>query len=273
MLVCHPFDVLRVRMQTDGRVGVTVTKLLAEMLKKEGASSLYRGFMPPFFAQGLYKSTIFCANSLVNQHLFSGDKNRVAVFASGCIAGSVNSFIVSPVELVRTRQIVSSASLAVTQSMRACLGALLAEPRGVIGLWRGLLPTVVRDGPGVGFYLLAFEESKRLLGPSSTTGSQPQAGSLPLATRIAAAACAGIAFWAWALPVDGLKTLVEVETTGLTAGTSRLASTRAVMDSLSRRGGMSRLFKAWPVAFGRGLPSAVITLTVYDFAIEVLEAG
>jgi len=162
--------------------------------------------------------------------------------------------------------------------MRACFRGLLAEPRGFAGLWRGLVPTILRDGPGVGFYLLAFEEAKRFFveQAAARTPSCPTSASappdlslslpsplppLPLYARVTAAACAGIAFWLWALPVDGVKTLIEM------AGTTDSASTYSVLQTLRRNGGFSRILRAWPVALGRGLPSAIVTLTVYDVAM------
>ena len=277
MLVCHPLDVLRVRMQADSGVGLTLRRLLIDMVKHEGAISLYRGFLPPFFAQGLYKSTIFCTNSLVSQNVFTGSKTSATTFASGCIAGTVNSLVVAPVELIRTRQIVTPST-----SMWACLREVLAEPRGVAGLWRGVVPAAARDGPGVGFYLLVFDQGKRFFARGSGPGAQLEAGAIAapssLVVRVASAACAGAAFWVWALPLDGIKTLVEVESmqapgVGAVKGNRSSADiARAVLASLARRGGLSHLFKAWPVAIGRGLPSAVITLTTYDAAMEWLES-
>jgi len=287
MVACHPLDVLRVRLQGDSRSGgLTVTRLLKEIIKHEGAMSLYRGFLPPFFAQGVYKSTIFCTNSLVSQYLFTGKKTPVTIFTSGCIAGSVNAFVVSPVELIRTRLIIvpagssSATASGPSLSMWACFRGLLAEPRGFAGLWRGLVPTIARDGPGVGFYLLAFEEAKRFFVEQQAAAAQTIASAptdpslslpspspsplppLPLYARVTAAACAGIAFWLWALPVDGIKTLVEMAGT-----TTDSASTYSVLQTLRRNGGSSRILRAWPVALGRGLPSAIVTLTVYDVAM------
>ena len=291
MIVCHPLDVLRVRMQTDSRVGLTVRIVLSDLLRHEGPSGLYRGFWPPFFAQGLYKATIFCTNFLVGQYIFTGVKTPANTFASGFIAGSVNSFVVAPIELLRTRLILTSTATSSpfhcrrvhqSRSMSSCLREILAEPRGIRGLWRGLLLTIVRDGPGVGLYLLAFEESKSRLACMAETIRSEDAEvppSLSATQRIAAAACAGIAFWMWALPVDGVKTLFEIKKSNV--GThlvdSKFASnsTRAILASLfdgprGMLGGALQLLRSWPVALGRGLPSAVITLTTYDTFLEIL---
>ena len=272
VLVCHPFDVLRVRLQTESSSGATVKSVLSDAVRRHGLSSLYRGFWGPFFAQGLYKSTIFSTNSFVNRHVFTDRKTAWTVFASGCIAGSVNSLVVSPVELLRTRQVVSSQQL----SLRAVIKTVSAETGGLRGLWRGILPTVIRDGPGVGFYLLAFEQSKLLLSAGSWEQSKslPESSSAPplsLGTRIAAASTAGVAFWLWALPVDSLKTMVEAGSGGKGSG-GLFGATVATLRTLAKEGGYWRLLRPWPIAISRGVPSAIVTLTTYDYIMEALDS-
>jgi hypothetical protein len=144
------------------------------------------------------------------------------------------------------------------------------------GLWRGIIPTVIRDGPGVGFYLLAFEQSKLLLsaGSGEQSKSLPETSSvrpLSLATRIAAASTAGVAFWLWALPVDSLKTMVEAGSGGKGSG-GLFGATMATLRTLAKEGGYWRLLRPWPVAISRGVPSAIVTLTTYDFIMEALDS-
>lgn len=263
VLACHPLDVLRIKLQTGSRTGATARSILREMVRTDGWTSLYRGFWGPFFAQALYKSVIFSTNSFVNRHVFTGHQrgSSVAVFSSGLVAGSVNAFFVSPVELVRTRQVFEAST-----STLATVRVILSEPQGLAGFWKGLAPTVVRDGPGIGFYMLAFEFCKTTLHSQSDNSS-----SVALSTRIAAASCAGIAFWLWALPIDTLKTWIEASSPlAMQQGSSTslpLTTSRILQDAASQRNRvqlLQQLFRAWPIALARGVPSAVVTLTTFD---------
>jgi len=128
---------------------------------------------------------------------------------------------------------------------------------------------------------------------------------LQLWERIVAGGAAGVAFWVWALPVDCIKTVMEASVVSSSSidnndnnnnNNSNSNSSRSKSSSSSmnlnnsnklRRsigifeafsqirnrpngGGIFNLFSAWPVALGRGIPAAAVTLTVYDMCMEKL---
>lgn len=53
VLVGHPFDTLKVRLQTDGH-STTPLKYLRVMLRTEGPLSLYKGLTPPLVGAGFW---------------------------------------------------------------------------------------------------------------------------------------------------------------------------------------------------------------------------
>jgi solute carrier family 25 carnitine/acylcarnitine transporter 20/29 len=260
--VCHPIDVVRTKMQVQAS---TFGACVRDTADKEGLRGFYKGFSGPFIAQGVYKSVLFSVNSLTQKHLFHSSRQGGALFVSGFISGSVNAVVVAPVEIIRTNLIFAKrdgTSYSLAGSIRN-----IASRQGIFGLWKGLLPAVMRDGPGMGFYFLAFDRAKSTLSEENKPVS--------LMTRILAGAAAGAGFWLVALPVDTIKTVVEAEAVNAektlrlhTTGTLNLIS--SVTRQLWNEGGIRRLYRAWPVAFGRGLPSAAITLTTFDICTEYL---
>jgi hypothetical protein len=245
------------------------------MMKEGGASLFYRGFTAPFFAQGLYKSVIFSTNTVVNKHLFD-DKSDFArqlnphfkVFLSGCIAGTASSVLVSPIEQIRTQQITMAAGSAGGVWDRVAL--ITDGGRRVPRLWRSLLPTVLRDAPGVGLYLLTFAAVKDVIG-SRSAAVQPH--HLSLHERLAAGSLSGVAFWLWGFPIDTVKTRIESSEAAGSKSTqmSRLLSTTW---SLYRAGGGVRVFyRGLPVALLRGVPAAAVTLAFYDSVLELLSSS
>ena len=136
--VCHPFDVLRVKMQSSapaatatatfttnvsgtGTVGLVGT--LRNMLQYGGgARALYTGLAMPLAAQAIYKGTIFTVNNMTESYIRdwkTRENNRLGHnfeaphkltladrFVSGFMGGAVNAALFcTPVEYVRNQQI------------------------------------------------------------------------------------------------------------------------------------------------------------------------
>ena len=69
-----------------------------------------------------------------------------------------------------------------------------------------------------------------------------------------------------ALPIDTVKTVVESGRYGLLSPIQ--VARRLVLDE-----GPGHMFRAWPAAMGRGIPSAAVTLMVYDYVVDYLVAS
>jgi hypothetical protein len=141
---------------------------------------------------------------------------------------------------------------------------------GFFGLWRSVVPSIVRDGPGVGIYLLTFDVAKKFLSKygqgfhNKTKVLSSESEPPKLWMKMLAGSFAGIAYWIYALPVDTMKTLIE-NSSNVATGPKALIRLAC---HILRDGGVCRLFRAWPVAFGRGIPAAAVTLTTYDLAAD-----
>jgi hypothetical protein len=122
--------------------------------------------------------------------------------------------------------------------------------------------TVARDSLGCGcfFVTLAYCQQQQ-------QQQQQRADEKPsLSGTVLSGACAGLGFWAVGLPLDCLKTWVQ-------HGTATSA-TQALAESYRKVGfqrTVLRLVQGWPVAFGRGAPSAAITMATYEFCCRYLE--
>jgi solute carrier family 25 carnitine/acylcarnitine transporter 20/29 len=109
---------------------------------------------------------------------------------------------------------------------------------------------MLRDVPGVSCWLLGFDWAKQQLKKSNRTNS------LSLGDLLIAGSFGGICFWAVALPIDTVKSAYQLSPNPV--GLLDLAR------SLVREKGIYHLFRAWPVAFGRGIPGSATTLAVYE---------
>ena len=255
ILVCHPFDVLRTNIQLHS------TQPVSSIMKSTfigGFSTLYKGITGPFFAQGLYKSIIFASNTFSQSYLFSSNNYLTSIFMGGMLAGAINSLVVSPVEIIRTRQIFSNTSQGSNQYLSVVRD--IYKRNGISGFWIGIIPTIIRDAPGMGFYMISFDLVKKFLLHVHRNSSDNSNGlEVPLWVRLVAGSAAGIAYWTWALPVDTFKTLIE------SSNMKKFSPISAWHQFVSS---FHHLYRALPVAYARGIPSAAVTLTVYELVIE-----
>lgn len=188
LVVCYPLDILRTRLQTAeaGRFAGVVDCFL-RTVRGEGPLALYKGMASPLVAQALQKAVMFSSYGAAQRFLVA---NRSAatpatapllvweLFLCGVFAGSVNTVVAAPIELVRNRLMVqyhqlrsrspfsSSATAAATDGGAPlykgpidCVRRIVRE-QGLRGLWRGTSATLLRDGPGVGAWYASFEFTK-----------------------------------------------------------------------------------------------------------------
>jgi solute carrier family 25 carnitine/acylcarnitine transporter 20/29 len=280
-LVCHPLDTIRTRLQASALASATTNfrpytgaiDCLQRTVIEEGALALYRGMAAPFFAQAVYKAVMFgsfgiARDSVTPALLGQGAAERsprTAAFVCGCFAGSVNTLVLTPVELVRNRLMVQRRLLAgqTSTNTNRTYGGILdvvktaVREGGVSSLWRGLSSTILRDGPGVGVWFAAFETSKRGF-PSLMGWAADSTANLLLS-----GAAGGIGFWLVALPFDAIKS--HIQTAALQGG--RPENPLQVANRVGIRG----LYTGLGIALFRGIPGAGIVFLVQSRASAWLE--
>lgn len=291
IIACHPLDVIRTKLQTSDINKVIITNAnnkisidvsLIQELKdllfhfhssdKFGLGGLYRGFFPPFCAQAIYKAIIFGSNNICNKYIFHNEKTYKTILYSGIFAGTINSLIVAPVEFIRTTQIANQSNIisAIRHINYTTVGL------GYRSLWINILPTILRDGPGVGLYFLTFEYMKDVF-TSLLRYHDNTITYLPLQYRVLAGSISGIAFWIWAYPLDTIKAVMETKYAKSNIRL-RIGLLPTLFDITTGTGSTSignkqsinifKLYRALPTAIARGIPSAAITLTSYDTIIH-----
>jgi solute carrier family 25 (mitochondrial carnitine/acylcarnitine transporter), member 20/29 len=290
-MALYPMDVIRTKMQTD-KAGGTL-QVFKHTIHHGGVRALYTGIALPLTAQAVYKSTVFTVNNVtqnfildyrtlehqklgltvpVEQTLTLGD-----YFWCGFVGGAVNAAaFVTPVEFVRNQMIAQHSRLAAagaTAPFAASKGETYfrgswdvirhsVQKQGVLSLWRGTSWSIGRDGIGCGcfFYATAWAQQKLTL-----PGEKPSFSVIVLS-----GALAGLAYWVAALPMDAVKTWIQ--------SSDVTAETLSVRDAIHKIysehglvGVLQRLNRGWQVAYGRGIPSAAITITTYSLIYDHLQ--
>mmetsp|Transcript_46385 Transcript_46385/g.122467 ORF Transcript_46385/g.122467 Transcript_46385/m.122467 type:complete len:144 (+) Transcript_46385:333-764(+) len=110
--------------------------------------------------------------------------------------------------------------------------ASLVKTTGFRGFFDGLGASVGRDTPGAIPYWLTYEYSKKWLNPRVGDWAGSALGGV----------AAGIAFWAFMLPLDTIKTQAQAQA----------MNSKDALAGLIAEGGVLRLYRGFGVAIVRG---------------------
>jgi hypothetical protein len=198
------------------------------------------------------------------------------VWLSGAVAGGVNCFVITPVELVKCRLQV----LRVKQEK----GALLAEVRhilhqdGVRGLYRGLGSTLARDVHSFGVYFASYEFA-RMTAARWWLGCEQEVDQLGPGWVMLAGGLGGTAAWLTAYPMDVVKTRVQVinpPRTGaepLQQQPSEWSRWLAAAQACHRELGWRGFFRGLPATLLRAFPVNAAIFGTYELMMRLLHEG
>ena len=157
VLLCQPIDTVLTRLQAHATViGVTTAPLEARgLVSQAGVKSLWRGSSAMIGAVP-FQNALLMSGYGMGKRLCSEENVLVGAFLGGCTGGVIQSFLMSPVELIKVRQQVIGLN---------ALKATAAVTRGLLSPfgWQGLGATLLRDGIPHGVWFASYEFAKNYL--------------------------------------------------------------------------------------------------------------
>jgi len=164
VVVGHPLDTLKVRMQT--AKGKPSIASLAMGSKYGGPTTMFRGMAAPLSAACAVNAIIFSSygwsSRLYEQNSPNGYNPNLKAFTCGSFAGLVQALIICPMEHVKCRlQIQETAGAATTSHpLRTTLRTILTSggsSTNVAALYRGWWITCWREIPAFGAYFSLYD--------------------------------------------------------------------------------------------------------------------
>ncbi|EDW58186.1 mitochondrial basic amino acids transporter [Drosophila virilis] len=205
VLVGHPFDTVKVHLQTDdpknpkykGTIHCLKTILLLDNIR-----GLYRGISSPMMGIGLVNAIVFGVYGNV-QRLSDNPNSLMSHFWAGATAGVAQGFICSPMELAKTRLQLSK-QIDSQHKFKGPIDCLLYIHRteGFKGTFKGLTATILRDIPGFASYFVSYEYLMQLK-------DKPNVPYI-----LMAGGCAGMSSWLACYPIDVVKTHLQADALG-----------------------------------------------------------
>ncbi|KAF1357939.1 mitochondrial carrier [Lizonia empirigonia] len=273
VVVGHPFDLVKVRMQTAEKgVYNGAMDVLRKGIAKDGlVRGLYAGVSAPlvgvtpmfavsFWGYDLGKQLVTSVSTVEN-----GQFSVAQVSAAGFFSAIPQTLITAPFERVKVLlQIQGQKNLAPGEKPKYNGGVdvvrQLYKEGGIRSVYRGSAMTLARDGPGSAFYFATYETVKRNLTPKDPVTGLP--GQLSMPAVMAAGGAAGIAMWIPVFPIDTIKSrLQSAEGRPTIGGTIR---------GIYANGGYKAFFPGIGPAMARAVPANAATFAGVELAQKAM---
>lgn len=176
----------------------------------------------------------------------------LGVFIGGCSGGVVQSFLMSPVELIKVNQQVAGKSLT---SAAALVSTNIFSNFG----WKGLQATILRDGIPHGVWFASYEWCKAKL--EAVEHVQDNKTVISLSSGAFAAATA----WGVGYPFDIVKTRIQASM----EPKSVWQTTVEIMKE-SRGNPVAALYKGFSLKLAKAVPASAINFFVYETVADKL---
>jgi len=146
-LIGHPFDTIKVRMQTEGYLGrfSGPWDCVRQTVSKEGLRGLYKGMTPPLAGWYLIDSTMWTAREYTLHVMEQRQGHPISIpqhYIAGSIAGLASVLIVTPVEQIKARlQIQYNGPSEARYRGPIHCATQLVRNNGFLGLYKGFRAT------------------------------------------------------------------------------------------------------------------------------------
>ncbi|KAL4520330.1 hypothetical protein Ndes2526B_g01145 [Nannochloris sp. 'desiccata'] len=250
-------DVIKIRQQVAGPEGKNLFSTGVSVVRNEGVLALYRGVTPAVLRGMLYGGLRIGLYSPFKQALSSEageDPGLGLKIVAGMGSGAVAAGICNPTDLVKTRMQVAGAigrsSWGVTQEV--------IREEGVIGLWKGTTPSMVRAALLTAAQCATYDEVKLLF--TRQLGWEDGVG-----THLAVSGVAGLVTTTVTAPVDMIKTNMFVNPV--------YNGPWDCVKDIYRRMGVRGLFKGWSANWARQGPMTTLVFVVNETVRPIFGLG
>ncbi|KAL5710138.1 Mitochondrial succinate-fumarate transporter [Ranunculus cassubicifolius] len=160
LVIVTPFEVVKIRLQQQKGLSHELLKYkgpihCAKMIvREEGILGLWAGAAPTVMRNGTNQAAMFTAKNAYDVFLWKkneGDGKTLQPWqsmVSGFLAGTAGPICTGPFDVVKTRLMAQSKSDVIKYKGMIHAIRTIASEEGVLALWKGLLPRLMRIPPG-----------------------------------------------------------------------------------------------------------------------------
>ncbi|KAL4927669.1 mitochondrial carrier domain-containing protein [Aspergillus undulatus] len=243
VMIGQPFDIVKVRMQV--QANKSAVRVAQGIWRHEGLLAFYKGTLPPLLGVGACISIVYSTFHTISQSYESSrpnsDNNTGLVsppslspsqtFLVGGLAGLANSVISGPTEHIRIRLQTQSQKSVSSPTPSPSLGlssggvgvggrggSVLATIRqihshgGLPGLYRGQVPTMLREFGSYGVWFSVYETLlSRLTVKGPKANERRDRDELPTWKIASCGVVTGLVLWTVNYPFDVVKSKMQAD--------------------------------------------------------------
>jgi len=265
-LVGHPFDTIKVRLQTQSSVSPVYRgswDCVQQTVRKEGITALYKGMGAPLVATSPIFAICFLGNA-IGKRLQQKTPDEVLgpgqLAAAGALSGVMSTIVMAPGERIKCLlqvQNASGGSGGVKYSGPVDVIRSLYREGGVRSIFKGSAATAARDGPASAAFFASYELIQRWL-------QGPQRTELSVGSTLFAGGLAGMCNWLVAIPMDVVKSRLQAAPEGTYSGALD------VLKKLLAAEGPRALWKGAVPVLMRAFPANAACFLGYETAMHTL---
>ncbi|XP_029902697.1 solute carrier family 25 member 47-A [Myripristis murdjan] len=270
--VGYPLDTVKVRIQTQKQF-TGIWQCAVTTFSKEGVHGFFKGMTLPVTTISMTSSVVFgtyrnCLQCLSQLRGAPGAPNtKLEVFLSGMAGGVAQISVMSPGDIVKVRLQCQTESMRGGASLHKpkyhgpvhCLLSIVRE-EGVLGLYRGALPLMLRDGPSFATYFLTYNTVCEWLTHNGKKG--PDWSGVMLAGGIA-----GMAGWTVGTPMDVIKARLQMD--GAREKKRYKGFFHCIAETV-RAEGAGVFFRSLGINWLRAFPVNMVVFVTYEVLISFL---
>lgn len=275
-MVGHPFDTLKVRLQTQPSINPIykgVADCFWKTLKWEGFSGLYKGVQAPLIGAIIFRANMFFAFGEAKRFFSNYGKNKLQVkhyYFAGAVAWGWGALIECPIDFFKTQmqiQIIRAKTIENFKpeyyGMIDCFKKII-KSNGIIGAYQGFIPHVIRNIPAGSVHLGTFE----LLRARFAEKLNCTPSTLPVKYNMMAGATGGVLFWALFFPFDVVKSAIQADSPY--RDQKKYNGLLDTYKKLYAEGNIKRFYKGFSPCMMRAIPANVVLLMTSSYISEHL---
>jgi solute carrier family 25 carnitine/acylcarnitine transporter 20/29 len=274
--VGHPFDTLKVRLQTqpsDNPIYKGLSDCFWKTIKWEGFGGLYKGVQSPLLGQMFFRANMFLAFGEAKRW-FTNNGTRTMkwyeYYQAGAIAWGFGTLAECPIDFFKTQMQIQIIAAKRDPNIKPEFNGMLDcfrqiyKAKGIRGCYQGFLPHLMRNIPAGGAHLGTFEMIR--LHYAEKHGCKVH--ELPIKYNLLGGFVGGMCYWLFFYPMDVVKSSIQADSPW-----KEKKKFHGVLDTwtkLYNEGGVRRFYRGLSPCLLRAGPANAVLLYTSSFISENL---